>query len=547
MNRLGAWLAVGIAVIAVACGPSSHAPARAPVAAPVAQAPAGMTAADVDRMLAAALQKRGVVASEVVDDEHFLRRVYLDVAGRIPTLDEMDRFESDRSERRRANVVSALLGNPAYADHWTNYWEDVLLLDKTKAKFVDRVEFRKFLHQAFDKNTPWNDVVSELLSARGANRPSSTSSGADAGRVNGAVNWLLQYKDNPQDLAGKAASTFLGVKIQCAQCHDHKTEKWKQADFQRFAACFANMKAVKVEPDEKLSPVTLIEAGKPLARKKKPELAPIAAAAPTALDGTDFSDEDDRRAALAAWTTSPKNPWFARAFVNRMWGYFLGRGFVEPVDDFRDSNPVEAGELLDALASDFASHGHDVKRLIEIITATRAYQLSPAAAKGTPSVDPAPLFSRYPLKPLAPEELLDSIAVATDLDEMLAKQRGDDIEKAKAQLRRQFDFLFDVDEESHLGSYEGTIPQALMLMNGRSVNQTMRVARQGALLKIVALPDDDGRRIEALYRRTLSRRPTPDERRAALATIPERGAERQRAFEDLFWALLNSSEFVFNH
>ena len=119
--------------------------------------------------------------------------------------------------------------------------------------------------------------------------------------------------------------------------------------------------------------------------------------------------------------------------------------------------------------------------------------------------------------------------------------------KAKDQIRKQFDFLFDVDEESHRGTYEGTIPQALMLMNGRSVNQTMRVARQGALLKIVALPDDDGRRVEALFRRTLSRRPTVDERRAALATIPDRGVDRQRAFEDLFSALLNSSEFVFNH
>jgi hypothetical protein len=550
MRHIGGWACLACAVALFACRSASSPVARAPAAAAAAPsaAPPGLAAADVDRMLATEWRKRNIVPSSAVDDERFLRRVSLDIIGRIPTLEEMDRFESDRSEWRRRKVVATLLASPGYAEHWTNYWEDVLLLDKTKAKFVDRAEFRKFLHGEFERNAPWNDVVQELLSARGANRASAANGTEDSSRVNGAVNWLLQYRDNPQDLAGKTASTFLGVKIQCAQCHDHKTEKWKQTDFQRFAACFANMKAVQTDVDMKSSPVTLIEVGRPaLPRKKNPELAPIAAAPPTALDGTDFSSEDDRRGALAAWTTSPRNPWFAKAFVNRMWGYFMGRGFVEPVDDFRASNPAELSELLEALANDFSSHGFDVKRLVQLITATTAYQLSAAPSAGGATSEPPALFSRYPLKPLGPDELLDSIAIATDLDEVLSKQRGDDIEKAKEQLRKQFNFLFDIDEESHGTSYEGTIPQALMLMNGRSVNQTMRVARQGALLKIVALPDDDAHRVEALFRRTLSRHPTPDERRAALALIPERGADRQRAFEDVFWALLNSSEFVFNH
>src|SRR5439155_4243549 len=160
---------------------------------------------------------------------------------------------------------------------------------------------------------------------------------------------------------------------------------------------------------------------------------------------------------------------------------------------------------------------------------------------------PPSLWSRYPLKPLAPDELLDSIAVATDLDDVLSRRGGEELEKAKAQLRKQFDFLFDVDEESHAATYEGTIPQALMLMNGRSVNQTMRVGRQGALLKVLAMPVGDERRVEMLFLRTLSRKPTADELTIALAALPERGAGRQAAFEDLFWALLNSSEFVFNH
>jgi hypothetical protein len=501
-------------------------------------------AADVDRAIGAEWHKRGIAASPRVDDLAFLRRVTLDVIGRIPTALEIERFESDRSEGKRDAVVRSLLASPAYADRWTSYWEEVLLLDKTKAKFVDRGEFRRFLHGAFERNLPWNEVVFELVNARGVNRAAN-----DAGegvRVNGAVNWLLQYRDNPQDLAGKVASTFLGVKIQCAQCHDHKTEKWKQQDFLSFAACFANMKSTPLETDSKTPPVALVEAKRAgLGRAKRPENAKVAAAPPVALDGTDFSSEDDRRAALAAWTTSPQNPWFSRALVNRIWGQFLGRGFVEPVDDFRASNPGEMPELLDALAKDFASHGYDMKRLVATITATGAYQRSSAPAGASPAE--APLWSRFPLKPLGPDELLDSIAVATDLDDVFAGRGEGELEKSKAQLRKQFEFLFDVDEESHAATYEGTIPQALMLMNGRAVNRTTRVGRQGALLKVLATPTSDEHRVETLFLRTLSRRPTAEESKLALETIPDRGAGRQAAFEDLFWALLNSSEFVFNH
>jgi len=217
------------------------------------------------------------------------------------------------------------------------------------------------------------------------------------------------------------------------------------------------------------------------------------------------------------------------------------------VDDFRASNPPELPILLDDLATDFIASGYDIKRLIRIITATEAYQLSAAPSVVAPRAQGGDVWSHYPLKPLAPDELLDSIATATDLDEFLAKKKGDDLEKARAQIRKQFTFLFDIDEESHPASYEGTIPQALMLMNGRQVNQTMRVGRQGALLKILGTPEDDEHRVDALYLRTVSRHPTPDEQKAALALVQVRGPQRHQAFEDLFWALLNSSEFVFNH
>ncbi len=587
--KSSAWLLVGTIVGgAVACASSSTRGAKSSPAAGVAVvSPASSGAAQLDTILRAAWSKRGIVPAQPVDDSRFLRRVYLDVIGRIPTTDELAAFQAEPVASRRAKVVDALLASTAYADRWTRYWDDVLLGPKIDKKFVDREKFDGWLREEFRANVPWDKLVYELVTAKGYNReplietgatgagsnsamsatPPATSSAASGplfgsstgatavgagssaqpAQANGAVNWLLKYRDNPQDLAGAASATFLGVKIQCAQCHDHKTEKWKQADFQRFAACFATAKAIPVD-GERNGPrlVQLVESDKPAFRRaRKGELASIASAAPTALDGTDFSDAESRREALARWIQSPQNPWFAKAIVNRTWGHFMGRGFVEPIDDFRASNPVVLPELLDWLASDFVAHGFDLKYLVRTITNSEAYQLSagPTFGRG----DGPPLWSRFPLKPLGPDELLDSIAVATDLDALLAGKDAGEFGAAKAQLRKQYEFLFDIDEESHPSTYDGTIPQALMLMNGRPVSRATNTVRQGALIKLLAMPVDDSAKIEALFLRTIARKPTTEELRTLLPLVGVRGADRLEAYEDVFWSLLNSSEFIFNH
>jgi hypothetical protein len=202
-------------------------------------------------------------------------------------------------------------------------------------------------------------------------------------------------------------------------------------------------------------------------------------------------------------------------------------------------------ELLDRLAVDFARQGYDLKLLVKTMVGTEAYQLSSDPALD--SSEPGELFSRFPLKPLGPDELFDSVAVATDLDEMLAQSKDGDFAKAKAQLRKQFNFLFDVDEEVHSTTYEGTIPQALMLMNGKPLARVTNTARHGALLKVLSAPEDDEQRLETLFLRTLSRKPTPDEKSRLLIFVGETGGKKLERYEDLLWALLNSSEFVFNH
>jgi hypothetical protein len=571
----GLLLAI-LLVGSAACHRASEGPSKVPTGA-AAPVPAPDASYIVDEALRAAWQKHGIAPAPPASDGRFLRRAYLDIVGRIPTLDEVTTFLADAAPDKRNKAIDALLASPEYAKHWSRYWDDVLLGDKVDNNIVDREEFDHWLEQRFSQNAPWDEIAFLLVTAQGSNRistsdsdamitapkstadlasmsgpPPSVETPADRGagqeHLNGAVNWLLKYRDDPQDLAGNLSATFLGVKIQCAQCHDHKTEKWKQRDFQQFAACLTTAKVIPLDAARDGGPKRfgVFEVRKPFVRVgKQPELAAIEKASPVALDGTDFSQAESRREALGEWIRSPQNPWFAKAIVNRMWGYFMGRGFVEPVDDFRASNPVLLPELLDALTSDFVAHHHDLKQLIAGITKSQAYQLAAEPRPAARTEDA--LFSRYALKPLGPDELLDSIAVATELDNLLAGKNAGEFGTAKAQLRKQFGFLFDVDEESHPTSYEGTIPQALLLMNGRPLSRATNTVRQGALLKVLAMPGGDAEKLESLYLRTVARQPTSAELANLLPLLRGRPLQRQEQFEDIFWALLNSSEFIFNH
>ena len=586
---------------------------------------AGRDAATIDAMIATEWKKDGVVPSPDVDDARFLRRVYLDVIGTIPTADQVTAFARDASPDKRAKVVASLLASPRYAEHWAMYWDDVLMGRRVKEQRVDRVAFRGWLRDEMARNTKWNDLVYALISAKGQNTEGGSlrqqgygfgttsetaMTGAGGGMsdgdmvegesgapVNPAVNWALKYFDAPQDFAGTASKTFLGVQIQCAQCHDHKTEKWKQSDFQAFASCFSRTQLVVLDKGKTMGNVrrvALRDANRPLPRfTKNPELSPIAKAQPAALDGTDLSKTGDAREAMADWITSDQNPWFAKAIVNRMWAHFVGRGFVNPIDDLRPSNPATMPELLDRLAADFEAHDYDVKHLITLITATSAYQRS-SSPPTSGSTDAASVeaahkeWARFRLAPMGPDELLESVLTATDLKEAIAESKIS-LDNVREQLAQKYGFLFDVDEEFDHDSFEGTLAQALTLLNGSLTGSGASVVPGNALKEVLALPGDDKEKIEALYLRTVSRAPTPEETaywvayvetprdRTTAGAVPQGkpgkglGGKGQRnaggdplrrlenkaatsrldakseAFEDVMWALLNSSEFLFNH
>ena len=559
------------AALAFACNRAAP-PARAPVASSTGAAAApSFGPRDVDAMLERDWKDQGVTPTAPADDATFLRRVWIDVVGTVPPAEKVTAFLADRSPDKRAKIVDELLASPQYAEHWADYWEDELL-GRTRAADIDRFALRLWLRDAFAKNTPWNQIVFSLLTASGQNTPGGPrpKSMTEAERaiaaspepINGAVDYVLKYRDAPQDWAGEASKTFLGLQIQCAQCHDHKTEKWKQQDFRQFAACFMRAQVLPLDgPMQKGVKRTLVrDIDRPLPRfMKNPDLEPIGRATPTALDGAAMSG--DVRRSIASWITT--NPSLSLEAVNRMWGHFLGRGFVDPVDDIRPSNPADAPEIEQALAKDFASHGYDLKRLIRTIALTRAYGLS--TGTGAPV-----LWSRFRATPLGPNELLDAMLDATGVDDALRRLGRFDIEALTERLRELYGFVFDVDEESDAPSYEGTIAQALVQLNGRLVAGGSTALPGTAVAEIARGSMSDTQKVEALYLRALSREPTREEQRSwttylaspppiaespprvregpgPFRRVPETRDPKVAAVEDLMWTLLNSSEFVLNH
>ena len=484
-----------------------------------AAAPPASSPARVDTLLATEWRKARVRPAPLVDDAGFLRRVYLDLAGTIPPPEVVRAFLDDRAPDKRVRLVDALLDGPRYADHFTDYWDRVLLGRDLKNPFVDRVVFRAWLHDQLGKNAGWDAIARELLSAAGRNseggarNPAQRARAApDAGAANGtpvpivgAVNFLLAYVQRPEDLAGKYARIFLGVQVQCAQCHNHPSEKWKQTDFRSLAACFLQARARPAD-DTKMGVrrVDLIDGPAPRLGPKQmvTDANALLAAAPALLDGTNLAAAPVRRARLAEWTVAPENPWFARAVVNRYWAYFLGRGFVEPIDDFRKTNPAQAPAILDDVSAGFVAHHFDLKWLIRTITATRAYQLSPAGRD-------VRLWADYRLRPLDADELLAALAQATRFEAATRAPR----------LRNLFSFLFDVDDEAAAETFSGTVPQALFFLNGPLVHFTASARPGTPLAELLAMPVSDAAKVDALYVRALSRLPTPAEEKRAVAYV----------------------------
>ncbi len=477
----------------------------------------------IDAHLDARFAAEKVKPAPLADDAEFLRRVYLDITGRIPTPRDVHDFLANSDPHKRAKLIDELLETPRHASHFAAVWRAALVPEVAAVpeSRVFRPGFEAWLRGRFRVNTPYDALVRELLTVPIS---TDTESPTPALRRPDDPNPLAFYavKDaKPENLAAATSRVFLGVQIECAQCHDHPFAKWTRDQFWNTAAFFAG---IERSGDGVFAPISEIDGRRALAPSagKKPVPARF-------LDDAEpvWKAGVSARVPLAAWVTARDNPFFAKATVNRVWGQFFGRGLVDPVDDFRDDAPPSHPELLDELAKAFADSGFDLRFLVQAIGRTKAYQRTSARTDATQD-DPR-LFARMAVKGLTGEQLFDSLALATG---------SRDNRAAREQFLTRFALTGKPAEP------ETSIPQALTLMNGKFVADATTLDASPTLLAIGETPGlTMAERIDALYLAALGRKPTTKERDRMAKHV----GENTERLSDVFWVLLNAAEFRLNH
>jgi hypothetical protein len=501
----------------------------------------------IDDLVFAKLKAMGMPPSDPCDDATFIRRVSLDIAGRLPSLEETQRFLSDTDPAKRDKLVDTLLASPEYADYFANKWSALLRNKRSKpADAPMNFAFFDWIRDSIQANKPYNLIVRDLLSATG-----------DVAE-NPPVAWYRQVKE-PQQEVEDVAQLFLGMRMQCAQCHHHPFEKWSQNDYYSFSAFFTQLgrKPTTTKENEAI----FHRRGVATAINKKTKL-PVRPAA-LITGPLDIAPEDDPRIALSNWMSDRGNPFFARTLVNRYWKHFFNRGIVEPEDDMRETNPPSNPELLDALAQHFIDSGYDLKALIRDMTRSQTYQLSavPNHYNGADRQN----FSRYFAKRLNAEVLFDSINTVTrtpaSFPGMPAGTRAISLPDNSFNAGSYFLTVFGRPESSSAceceRTQEASLAQALHLLNAKDIQDKL-ASDSGTAAKLAADPRPDEEKLRELYLAAYSRPPEAHELELAKAYLdkPRKGADGQpldaakgkrMGYEDILWAVLNTKEFLFNH
>lgn len=485
-------------------------------AAPTSLTPAALSA-EIDSLFEVDWHTRNVTPAALTTDAEFLRRVTLDLTGVIPEIGEARVFLADTRADKRTRHIDQLLQRPRHAAHLANVWRDVLLPRAVSESAA--AGFERWLQSQFAANVPYDVQAREVLLARG-----------QLG-VSPPTMYYAALQSKPSELAASSSRVFLGLQIRCAECHDHPFTDWKQNDFWGLAAFFARVTGPG-------GGVGLEDA--PTGEVQNPKT--METVVPVLLDGTHpATDDSPRRMVFANWVTAPDNPYFARAAVNRAWSILFGRGLVDPVDDFGEHNPPTHPAVLDLLAADFREHGCDLRRTLQIIAGSRAYQLSSVAADGDAS--PLDAYAVMPVRSLSAEQIYDCLVQAAGrrdprdrMDSTIIAERTAFLAQIEAPTRQATEF-------------QGGIPQSLVLLNGPLV---ARLTDPSSGDRIAALIDspflDDAARIDTLYLAALTRTPDETERQAALDWIrADHRRDPGQALGDLLWALFNSSEFILNH
>jgi hypothetical protein len=496
----------------------------ATISAPRAQETTVTGSALIDQQIAKTWTDAGVANAGISTDAEFLRRVSLDITGLLPSPEETLEFLKDAAPGKRAAKIDQLLARPEYALAWAELWDNLLLgYDEKTRSDSKRALYGWLKDEVFSKNLAYDKMVRALISSSGIN--------TDCGPVNFLIRLTRKDGGNGVGMASKASKLFMSTQIQCAQCHDHPFDRFTQEDFYGMVAFFVRTKTKKVDTakDSKDTRYELYDDAKGEASYGEGKARKTAN--PRFLDEIDPPKEMSRREAFVSLLLRPENPLFAKSVVNRYWARFFGRGIIEPVDDFSNRFKPSHPELLEKLSKEFAAQGYDLAWLIRTITNSRTYQLS---SRKPENASDERYFSYADTRPLTPEQLVASLTQALGLGE--GKNRGD--------LLKQFRTRFGDEEASDRGIYQGTILQALMIMNG-STNGEIGKANNSLdkILKQFAEPEQ---RLERIFLKILCRPPSARELATYLPYVKAGGAKKD-AYEDVTWVLLNSSEFLFNH
>jgi hypothetical protein len=547
LARLFASVALGVFICAVALSLNS-----ASVAAPNPRLDRNSENLEVDPFVKEidALIKQGwedneVKPSPLATDYEWLRRVYLDIVGHVPPLTMVEKYVEDKDPQKRVKVIKQLLDDPAYVKNWTTIWTNILIGRQTPDR-TSRAGMEKFLREAFARNRPWNDITYDILTASGHFEE------------NGAVNFLLAQmtmRDEQVQATAKTTRTFLGVQVQCTQCHNHPFNDWQQNQFWEFNSFLREVRRVdhnKLDASgQRIDDYSeLVDGNMDGAVYYEKRNGQMQVAYPKYFgEKVDETSKLTRRQIFGQLIRDDKDKYLARAMVNRMWGHFFGQGFTRPADDMGPHNPASHPKLLERMADEFVKVGYDLKKLVLWITSTEAYALTSQFNADNKVDDPAagetPLFSHLYLKQMEAEQLYDSLLIATDADKS-GKEGYEEIRRQRQMWLQQFVVAFGTDDGEESSTFNGSIPQALMMMNGPLINKAISGDSGSLLNSIVTSGRSPEERIRKLYLASVGRLPTRNELNMSTKLVGS-GKDGVSGYQDLFWALLNSNEFIMIH
>jgi hypothetical protein len=502
-------------------------------AAPATKLDAADLAKMIDKIISSKLTAEKITPSARTDDAEFCRRVHLDLTGKIPTVEATTNFLASTDPKKREKLIDDLLASPDYGRHMADLWQTQMLPKNSDNRRLTSDGFHKYLEKNFNDNMPWDKFVTDLLTSKGTQDEHA------------AVTYFLA-NNTVDKMTDSVAKLFLGLQLQCAQCHHHPFTEWKQSQYWETAAFFMKVQVANVNKAAKNGNSPGVEETAQPKRGKNglPESAKVLD--PKFLDGVkpNVKGAEALRPILAKWICTPENHFFSKALVNRAWAQLFGRGFVNPIDDLRDENEPSHPDLFAAMAQQFALNGFDIKFMFKAICLSETYQRTSKPSSNNRDVDPT-LFSRMNIKVLSPEQLYDSFEVVFGATRGERPAQGKGPAGAAGRLgpatgRAAFVNFFNLDENWDPMDFQAGIPQVLRMMNSAPMNNA---ARSAELTKAAKTPSEA---IEMLYLAALSREPTEAEIQRALA-YAKKGSDNKQALADLLWVLVNSSEFALNH